>query len=81
MRVETLLNHVQKFKSFVYLKARLVNGEDHVDAVLRVQVQPRKNTLTPRLFAATCGILQWSHMGVLLAFIFHARTQSRQDRQ
>jgi transposase len=43
MRIQTILNRVEKFKSFVYDKAPL---EDHVGGpALVVQVLPRKNSL------------------------------------
>jgi transposase len=41
MRIQTILNHVEKFKSFVYADARLEELED--GPVLVVQVRPRSN--------------------------------------
>jgi transposase len=41
MRIQTILNHVEKFKSFVYADARLEELED--GPVLVVQVLPRSN--------------------------------------
>lgn len=42
MRVQTILNHVQKFKSFVYTAIRLITGADGEE--LEVDVCPRKNS-------------------------------------
>ena len=41
MRVQTILNQVEKFKSFVYGEARLEKGDDGLALV--VQMVPRKN--------------------------------------
>ena len=50
MRIQTILNRVEKFKSFVYGEARL---EEHDDGpALVVQMQPRKNS---RPFCSGCG--------------------------
>jgi hypothetical protein len=50
MRIQTILNRVEKFKSFVYGAAHL---EEHVDGpVLVVQMEPRKNS---RVFCSGCG--------------------------
>jgi transposase len=42
MRLETLLNHVEKYKSFVYQKAKLT--EDKGATQLEVEMRPRKNS-------------------------------------
>ena len=42
MRLETMLNSVQKFKSFVYKKVQLVNDGD--SSYLEVTIVPRKNS-------------------------------------
>jgi hypothetical protein len=50
MRIQTILNRVEKFKSFVYGKARL---EEHGgDLALVVQMVPRRNS---RVFCSSCG--------------------------
>ena len=50
MRIQTILNRVEKFKSFVYGEVRL---EDHGDGLaLVVQMEPRKNS---RVFCSGCG--------------------------
>ncbi|MGZ5943645.1 MAG: ISL3 family transposase [Isosphaeraceae bacterium] len=50
MRLQTILNRVEKFKSFVYGEARL---EEHDDGpALVVQMEPRKNS---RVFCSGCG--------------------------
>ena len=50
MRIQTILNRVEKFKSFVYGK---VGFEDHDDGLaLVVQMKPRKNS---RAFCSGCG--------------------------
>jgi transposase len=50
MRIQTILNSVEKFKSFVYGEAIL---EEHADGpVLVVHMQPRKNS---RPFCSGCG--------------------------
>ena len=50
MRIQTILNRVEKFKSFVYGEARL---EEHDDGpALVVQMEPRKNS---RPFCSGCG--------------------------
>ena len=50
MRIQTILNRVEKFKSFVYGNARF---EDHDDGLaLVVQMKPRKNS---RAFCSGCG--------------------------
>ncbi len=50
MRIQTILNRVEKFKSFVYGEARL---EEHDDGpALVIQIEPRKNS---RPFCSGCG--------------------------
>ena len=50
MRIQTILNRVEKFKSFVYGEASL---EEHDDGpALIVQMKPRKNG---RVFCSGCG--------------------------
>lgn len=50
MRIQTILNRVEKFKSFLYGK---VSFEDHDDGLaLIVQMKPRKNS---RAFCSGCG--------------------------
>ncbi len=50
MRIQTILNRVEKFKSFVYGEASL---EKHTDGLaLVVQMEPRKNS---RVFCSGCG--------------------------
>jgi transposase len=50
MRIQTILNRVEKFKSFVYGEASL---EEHDDGpALVVQIEPRKNS---RVFCSGCG--------------------------
>jgi transposase len=50
MRIQTILNRVEKFKSFVYGKARM---EKHGgDLALVVDIEPRKNS---RPFCSGCG--------------------------
>src|SRR5208337_2346228 len=41
MRIQTILNRVEKFKSFVYGEARLEEQDD--GPALVVQIEPRKN--------------------------------------
>ena len=41
MRIQTILNRVEKFKSFIYGEARLEERDD--GPALIVQVEPRKN--------------------------------------
>jgi transposase len=50
MRIQTILNRVEKFKSFDYGKARLEEADD--GPALVVQVTPRKNS---RPFCSGCG--------------------------
>lgn len=50
MQVKTILNHVQKFKSFVYSAVRWVTEGD--ERVLEVEVQPRANS---RPVCSVCG--------------------------
>jgi transposase len=50
MRIQTILNRVEKFKSFDYGKARLEEADD--GPALVVQVKPRKNS---RPFCSGCG--------------------------
>ena len=50
MRIQTILNRVEKFKSFVYGEATLVESED--GPTLVVQIVPRKNS---RAFCSGCG--------------------------
>jgi transposase len=50
MRIQTILNRVEKCKSFVYGRARL--EERHDGPALIVQVRPRKNS---RPFCSGCG--------------------------
>jgi hypothetical protein len=50
MRIQTMLNRVAKFKSFVYGGARLAEHED--GAALVVRVRPRKNG---RSHCSGCG--------------------------
>jgi transposase len=50
MRIQTILNRVEKFKSFVYGKARLDKHDDGLALV--VQIEPRKNN---RPFCSGCG--------------------------
>jgi transposase len=50
MRIQTILNRVEKFKSFVHGEARL---EEHDDGpALVIQIEPRKNS---RPFCSGCG--------------------------
>ncbi len=42
MRIETMLNKCQKFKSFVYKNVKLV-GVEHDNKHLEVNIEPRKN--------------------------------------
>ena len=50
MRIQTILNRVEKFKSFVYGEASL---EEHDDGpTLVVQIESRKNS---RVFCSACG--------------------------
>jgi hypothetical protein len=50
MRIQTILNRVEKFKSFIHGEARL---EEHDDGpALVIQVEPRKNG---RPFCSGCG--------------------------
>ena len=50
MRIQTILNRVEKFKSFVYGKVRF---EDHDDGLaIVVQMKPRKNS---RALCSGCG--------------------------
>jgi hypothetical protein len=50
MRIQTLLNRVEKFNSFVYGAARLAEHDD--GPVLVVQMEPRTNS---RVFCSGCG--------------------------
>ena len=50
MRIQTILNRVEKFKSFVHGEARLEERKDGLALV--VQVKPRKNG---RAFCSGCG--------------------------
>ena len=50
MRIQTILNRVEKFKSFVYGEARLEEQDD--GPALVVQMQPRKNS---RPYCSGCG--------------------------
>jgi transposase len=50
MRIQTILNQVEKFKSFVYGEARLENRNDGLAVV--VQMVARKNS---RVFCSGCG--------------------------
>jgi len=50
MRIQTILNRVEKFKSFVYGKACLEEQDD--GPALVVQIEPRKNN---RPFCSGCG--------------------------
>jgi transposase len=50
MRIQTILNRVEKFKSFVYGEASL--EADHDGPALVVQMEPRKNS---RPFCSGCG--------------------------
>jgi transposase len=50
MRIQTILNRVEKFKSFVYGAATLEERQD--GPALVVQIEPRKNS---RVFCAGCG--------------------------
>jgi len=50
MRIQTILNRVEKFKSFVYGKTRLEELDD--GPALVVQIEPRKNN---RPFCSGCG--------------------------
>jgi transposase len=50
MRIQTILNRVEKFKSFVYGDARLEEQAD--DLSLIIQVKPRRNS---RVFCSGCG--------------------------
>lgn len=52
MLVKTLLNRVQKFKSFVYKKVRLVEGEGG-SLALEVEIVPRANS---RPVCSGCGV-------------------------
>jgi transposase len=50
MRIQTILNQVEKFKSFVYGGARF---EKHLDGLsLVIRIKPRKNS---RVFCSGCG--------------------------
>ena len=50
MRIQTILNRVEKFKSFVYGRVSLENRMDGFTLVIRVK--PRKNS---RVFCSSCG--------------------------
>jgi transposase len=50
MRIQTILNRVEKFKSFVYGEASLEDRDD--GPALVVQIEPRKNS---RVFCSGCG--------------------------
>ena len=50
MRIQTILNQVEKFKSFVYGEARLEKRDDGLALV--VPMKPRKNS---RVFCSGCG--------------------------
>ena len=50
MRIQTILNQVEKFKSFVYGEARLEKRHDGLALV--VEMEPRKNS---RVFCSGCG--------------------------
>jgi transposase len=50
MRIQTILNQVEKFKSFVYGEAILEKHDDGL--ALIVQMEPRKNS---RVFCSRCG--------------------------
>jgi transposase len=50
MRIQTILNRVEKFKSFVYGEARLEERDD--GPALVVRIEPRKNS---RPFCSGCG--------------------------
>ena len=50
MRIQTILNRVEKFKSFVYAEASLEDRDD--GPALVVQIEPRKNS---RVFCSGCG--------------------------
>nr|VFK18397.1 MAG: hypothetical protein BECKLFY1418C_GA0070996_10435 [Candidatus Kentron sp. LFY] len=50
MQIKTILNRVQKFKSFVYGKARWI--EDAKEPTIEVEIQPRKNS---RPICPKCG--------------------------
>jgi transposase len=50
MRIQTILNQVEKFKSFVYGAASLEQCDDGLTLV--VQIKPRKNS---RVFCSGCG--------------------------
>jgi transposase len=50
MRIQTILNQVEKFKSFVYGEASLERRDDGLALV--VQMKPRKNS---RVFCSGCG--------------------------
>ena len=50
MRIQTILNRAEKFKSFIYGEARF---EEHDDGpALVIQIKPRKNS---RPFCSGCG--------------------------
>jgi hypothetical protein len=51
MRVQTILNWVEKFKSFVYGEARLEKLSDGLALV--VKIRPRKNSKKP--ICSCCG--------------------------
>lgn len=50
MRIQTILNRVEKFKSFLYGEMRFEHHDD--DLALVVQMKPRKNS---RVFCSGCG--------------------------
>jgi transposase len=50
MRIQTILNRVEKFKSFVYGEVSLEDNDDGL--ALIVQIKPRKNS---RVFCSGCG--------------------------
>ena len=50
MRIQTILNRVEKFKSFVYSDTRLRQQDDGPELV--VQIQPRRNS---RPVCSGCG--------------------------
>jgi hypothetical protein len=52
MRIQTILNRVEKFESFVYGAARLEDLQD--GPVLMVQMRPRKNC---RPCCSGCGCI------------------------
>ncbi|MDD8050747.1 MAG: ISL3 family transposase [Verrucomicrobiota bacterium] len=52
MRIETLLNHVAKFKSFLFVDVELLKEPEVMSTTLMVRIEPRKNG---RPVCSQCG--------------------------